>query len=170
MRNPKAYEKYPWSTVLTALVVNLINYAVGFYLLYLIDPLFAGFWIIYLLALEFSVLKEGCCCCYYYGKRCYSGRGLLAPFLVKRENPRKFCTRKVTWKNLLPHVLVNLIPLITGIYLLIKEFDYFILGLALVPILMWFLVSPLLFGKLACPHCKQGRICCPANEFFGKKK
>jgi hypothetical protein len=38
------------------------------------------------------------------------------------------------------------------------------------PVFSWFAVNPILYGKLACLHCKQGSICCPALKFFTKGK
>lgn len=91
------------------------------------------------------------------------------PPLFKRDDPKRFCEKQVTWKNLMPQILVTLIPVAAGIYLLIQSFSWTILILTLTPVLIWFFGNPIIFGKLVCPHCKQGRICCPANEFFGKK-
>jgi hypothetical protein len=34
----------------------------------------------------------------------------------------------------------------------------------------WFVVNPILYGKIACIHCKQDSICCPALNFFTKEK
>ena len=89
--------------------------------------------------------------------------------LFKKGDPRRFCEKQVTWKNLLPQIMVTVFPLIGGAYLLWTSFEWLILGLMLVPVIIWFLGNPLVYGKLACPHCRQGRICCPANDFFGKK-
>lgn len=169
-QEPKAFESYPLSTVLIANTVSLIVSAVGVYLLWQLNIILGLLFIVYLLGLEFSVYRQGCSCCYYYGKRCAFGRGKIAPFLVKKDDPQKFCQRKVTWKNLLPVILVSLIPLIAGIVLLVRDFNWLILILLFVPLANWFLISPLLYGKLVCLHCKQGRLCCPANDFFGKKK
>lgn len=169
MKEPTVFEKYPLSTVFVSNLVTLLNYAIGLYLLYRINIIFAGFFLVYLLAVEIFTYREGCVSCWYYSKRCASGRGKIAPLLFKRDDPKRFCEKQVTWKNLMPQILVTVIPMVAGIYLLIQGFSWTILILTLTPILVWFLGNPIIFGKLACPHCKQGRICCPANEFFGKK-
>lgn len=166
---PQAFEKYPFSTNLIINLVNLIVYAAGFYLIFQLGLIWALLYVIYILALEFSVMKMGCSCCYYYGKCCAFGRGKIAKILVKQKPAQNFCSRKVTWKNLLPNVLVTLIPVGVGVFLLISNFNWLILILTLIPILNWTIGSQLIYGKLVCLHCKQGRICCPANEFFGKK-
>lgn len=168
--DPPVFQKYPLSTVLIFQLVSLANYAVGLYLLYQISVLFSILFAFYVIMMEFSVYKEGCASCYYYGKRCMSGRGKIAALFVRKEDPKRFCEKKVTWKNLLPQVLLSLIPIIAGAYLLITNFNFLFIGLILVPVLTWFVANPLMYGKLGCLHCKQGRICCPANDFFGKKK
>ncbi len=43
------------------------------------------------------------------------------------------------------------------------------LAASLWPVLVMAAGNPVIYGKLACPHCKQGRIACPACEFFMKK-
>ena len=168
MKEPEAFEKYPLSTVFVFQLVSLLNYLVGLYLLSRINTMLAGLFVLYLIGLELSVYREGCVCCYYYGKRCMSGRGKLAALLFKKGDPKKFCAKQVNWKNLLPQVLVSLVPVLAGIFLLLQGFTWPILLLTIFPIFLWFLGNPPIYGKLGCPHCKQGRICCPANEFFGK--
>ena len=168
--DPAVFQKYPLSTVLIFQFVSLANYAVGIYLLSQISVLFSILFAFYVIMMEFSVYREGCASCYYYGKRCMSGRGKIAPLFVRKEDPKRFCEKKITWKNLLPTVMVSLIPIITAVYLMITSFNWLFVGLILVPILTWFVLNPLMYGKLGCLHCKQGRICCPANDFFGKKK
>jgi hypothetical protein len=169
-KEPQAFENYPLSTVLTTNGITLLIWVVSVYLVWQLGMLWGGLFIIYLIGLEFFVYKHGCSCCYYHSKRCAFGRGKIAPFIVKKDDPQKFCQRKVTWLNLLPVVLGSLIPIVAGVILLIRDFNWPILILTLIPLINWFFVNPLIYGKLICLHCQQGRLCCPANEFFGKKK
>ena len=169
MKEPKAFEKYPISSVVIYNLVALINYTIGVYLFYQINAIFAWTYLIYLIAVEITIYRDGCVSCYYYGKRCFSGRGMVAPLLFKRGSPKKFCEKEVTWKNLLPTMLTTIPPIVAGGYLLFLSFDWIVVTLMAVPVLTWVVGNPIIFGKLGCPHCKQGRICCPANEFFGKK-
>jgi len=111
----------------------------GIYLLSRINIIFPGLFIIYLIALEISVYKEGWVCCYYYGKRCASGRGKIVSKIFKKDDPKKFCERQVTIKNFIPTLLVTIIPVVTGIYLLLQSFSYMILGLTIIPILVCFI-------------------------------
>ena len=168
-KEPEVYESYPISTVIIFNAVVLVNYIIGFYILSLLGLVWGVLFVGYLLFLEYRVYREGCVNCYYYGKRCMSGRGTIAPVLFKKGEPKKFCERKVTKKDLVPLILAMVFPAVGGAILLLGSLSFFILGLVVVPWIIWFLGNPLIYGKLACPHCKQGRICCPANDFFGKK-
>jgi len=168
-KQPSAFENYPLSTNLITSIVTLLICAVGVYLLWQLGMIWGILFILYIIGLELFTFKHGCSCCYYYGKRCAFYRSKVAPLFFKKDDPQKFCQRKVTFWNLLPTVLASLIPVIVGVFLLIKSFSLLILILTLIPVINWFIVNPLIFGKLVCLHCKQGRICCPANDFFGKK-
>jgi len=169
MPEPKAYESYPLRSVLAYNIILLVNYIVGIYILTRIDLVWGSLFLAYVIILELKVYKEGCVNCYYYGKRCFSGRGAVVSKFLKRGNPKKFCERKVTIKDLIPTIMALVFPTIGAGYLLWQNLDPVIIGLIIIPWLIWFIGNPLIYGKLACLHCKQGRICCPANDFFGKK-
>lgn len=169
MKGPKALEEYPISSVIVYNLVALVNYAIGLYLFYQISATFAWTYLVYLVVVEVTVYREGCVSCYYYGKRCFSGRGAIAPLLFKKGDPKKFCEKEVTWKSLLPTMLTTVLPIVAGGYLLLQSFSWLIVALLAVPVLTWVVGNPIIYGKLGCPYCKQGRICCPANDFFGKK-
>ncbi|MFC1656455.1 hypothetical protein ACFL14_00600 [Patescibacteria group bacterium] len=165
-QDQKLYESYPVGTVLTANLLSLATYTIGAYILFQTGWIWMTLYIICIFVLEFSLYKKSCAYCFYYGKLCAFGKGKIAPFFVKRSDPNKFCERKITWIDLLPQILVSLIPIGVGVYLLIQEFSLLILILILIPILIWLFGNPIIYGKLACPHCKQGQICCPASKFF----
>ncbi len=169
MKEPEAFDKYPVSTTIIFWMVGLLNIMIGIYLLSMINIILSVLFLAYVIIIELQVYREGCVSCWYYGKRCASGRGKIAPKLFRKQDPKRFCEKKVTWKNLLPTVLVTAIPVAAGIYVMFQAFTYLVLGLTIIPLLIWFIGSPLLYGKTVCPHCRQGRICCPANDFFGKK-
>ncbi len=127
--------------------------------------------IVFILFVESTIYKEGCVNCFYYGKLCAFGRGIIAPLLYKKGNPKKFCEKQIKFKDLIPMILVVAIPVVVGIALLISRgFNLLILLAIIYPVLSWFVLNPIIYGQLACPHCKQGSICCPAMEYFGGKK
>jgi len=79
-------------------------------------------------------------------------------------------TDNITWKDLLPDMLVAIIPLIIGIVMLIINFNWILLFIV---ILLFLLVSKgneLVRGSLACKYCKQREIDCPADKMFNKEK
>ena len=169
MPEPEAFEGYPLSTVISFWAISLLGYAAGFILLYMAWPPFALLFLAYLIGLELVAYRQGCASCYYYGKRCFSARGLVAGSMFGRQDPGRFCEKQVDWKSLLPQILLMVIPIGAGIYLLTGGFSWAIIVLMLIPPVLWFAGNPTIYGRLGCPHCKQGRICCPANDFFGKK-
>jgi hypothetical protein len=167
---PKYFENYPLSTVFVTSLVTLVQYLIGLFILYLVWPWLAVAFLVYLLFLELSFYREGCKYCYYHGKRCAFGRGVLARHIVKKGNPKRFCEKKITTKDLLPQMLVLAFIVAGGAWLLYLSWSWLVLGLMIVPFVVWFGLNPTIYGKLACAHCKQGKKCCPALEFFGKGK
>jgi len=116
-------------------------------------------------------LKKGAVVVFYYGKLCAFGKGIVAAKFFKKGDPKKFCERELGFKDFIPQILVVLIPLIVGIALLISRgLNLPILIAMIYPLFSWFVINPILYGKLACIHCKQGSICCPALNFFIKKE
>lgn len=166
---PKYYEKYPLTIVLVTALVTLAQYLIGLYIAYSVWPVFGVLFLLYLVFLERSFYMEGCKYCYYHGKRCAFGRGVLAKRLVRKGDPEVFCTRKVTFRKLLPQMMILVFIVAGGGWLLYLSWSWLVLGLMAIPFVVWFVINPPLYGKLACVHCKQGKKCCPAVEFFGKK-
>ena len=89
--------------------------------------------------------------------------------MVKKGDPEVFCTRKVTFGKLLPQLMLLVCIVAGGAWLVWTGWSWLVLGLVAVPFIVWFLINPVLYGKLACSHCKQGKKCCPALDFFAKK-
>ncbi|MBU0687547.1 MAG: hypothetical protein KKB81_06860 [Candidatus Margulisbacteria bacterium] len=166
---PKGFENYPAWIVIVMNLVTFISYGIGAYILFRLGVAWGFLYVLYILYVESTIYREGCKYCYYYGKVCAWGRGKIAALFIKKGDPKVFCERKVTFVKLLPQLLGMVFPLIGGIILLCLSFSWLIVGLMIIPWLIWFLVYPITFGKLACPNCKQGSICCPANDFFSGK-
>ncbi|MBA7681635.1 hypothetical protein ES703_89975 [subsurface metagenome] len=171
MKNPKMYDNYPLWIVIPANILMLAVYVAGAYIMFRLSLITGILYVAYLVLLECHFFKEGCTCCYYYGKLCAFGKGAKAAMFFKRGDPEKFCERELGFKDFIPQILVVLIPLIVGIALLISRgFNLLILIAMIYPVFSWFVINPILYGKIACIHCKQGSICCPALKFFTKKK
>ena len=173
MANDKKFESYPVRMMLVYYFASYSVYAAGLYLTYLILPLLSLALFVYIAFLEVQVLREGCVRCYYYGKRCVCGKGKLAKLLFKKDEKRKFNERKMNMKNFIPSMLPTIIALAAGAYLTYQswpDFSYLVIGLAVWPLLVTFAGNPIVYGKIACPHCKQATLGCPACEFFMKKR
>jgi len=168
-KDKKSCEKYPLWMVLLINLLMILVYVAGAYIMFVLSWITGVLFLVYLIILEFSNYREGCRHCYYYGKRCAFGKGVIARVFFNKGDPKNF-KRELKWKDFLPQMLVTIVPLIVGILLLISRgFNAWILIAIIYPVFSWFVVNPVIYGKLACPHCKQGRICCPAMEFFSKK-
>ena len=76
----------------------------------------------------------------------------------------------MTWKDMIPDVLITLIPLVAGIVLLIIRFDFILLSALLLLILLTTTGNGYVRGKLTCRHCKQQEAGCPADLLFNKNK
>ena len=171
MKKPKIYDNYPLWIVILANILMLAVYVAGAYIMFALSQITGFLYVAYLVLLELNYFKEGCTCCCYYGKLCAFGKGAVAAMLFKEGDPEKFCERELSFKDFIPQVLVVLIPLIVGTAILISRgFNLLILIAMIYPVFSWFAVNPFLYGKLACLHCKQGSICCPALKFFIKEK
>ena len=168
---PKIYDQYPLWRVTIVIILFLLIYLTGSYIMFRLHLITGILFLIYILLMEFFVYKKACPYCLYYGELCFSGRGKLAKLLYKKGDPKKFCEKEMKFKDFLPQIIPLLVPIITGIALLISRGFHLLTLIAIIyPIFNWFFINPILYGKLACPHCKQGKKCCPALEFFSKKK
>lgn len=166
----KIYKNYPGWIVLAAFVSMALSWVTGLYILFSLHLIAGVLYAVFLLMLEISIYRDGCRHCCYYGRTCAHGRGRIVPLFMKKGDPKKFNEKSVSFKSFLPYLLGNLIPLVIGIVLLISRgFNWLILIAALYPVLAWFVVNPLLFGQLACPHCEQCSKC-PAAQYFMKKE
>jgi hypothetical protein len=170
-KRPEVYESYPIWMVILINILTLAVYVAGAYIMFVLHWVTGILYLVYLVFIEFSIYREGCVHCFYYGRLCAFGRGAVAALFLKKGDPKKFCERELKWKDFVPQILVAAVPLVVGIALLISRgFDLLILIALIYPVLSWFVLNPIIYGKLACPHCKQGSICCPALKFFSKKK
>ena len=168
-KKAKLHENYPFKIVFPVLIVMLLTWLAALYIMFSLSCITGWLFVIFLVVLESSVYREGCRHCYYYGKRCAFVRGKIAPLFFKKRDGKAFSEREITWKDFLPQILVGLIPVIVGIALLISRgFEWLMLIAVIYPVLNWFIINPILYGKLTCAHCKQGKKCCPALKFFDK--
>jgi len=168
MKEVKCFENYPfWITVISNLL-QLAIYTIGIIIIKPLGIIWLLIYLAYIFFLEIRLLRKSCVNCYYYGKRCSFGKGKLCSLFFKKGNPDNFAV-DITWKDLIPDMLVAIIPLIIGVVRLIMDFNWILLFIV---ILLFLLVSKgneFVRGTLACKYCKQREINCPAEKMFNKE-
>ena len=76
----------------------------------------------------------------------------------------------MTWKDMIPDMMVSLIPLVIGIILLIIKFDVALLIAMLVLIFLTTTGNGTIRRKYTCKYCKQQELGCPAEKLFNNVK
>jgi Co/Zn/Cd efflux system component len=162
------YEKYPFWIVVVSNLLSLAVYLLGAMILFRVSTVALAIHLLYVAWLVLRLIRGHCVDCYYFGKMCFCGRGKISCLFFKKGDPQKFARMQVTWKSLIADMLVSLVPILAGIVLLFREFDW----LLLVMIFLLFLLSSAGNGfvrtTLACRSCKQREAGCPADRFFNK--
>jgi hypothetical protein len=169
MKQPGYFDCYPFWIIFLSSLLSLFSYGIGAYIIYQFGFAWLIIFIIYLFSLEIRLLKTHCVDCYYYGKYCAFGKGKLSSLLFRKGKSKRFSCMPLTFKDLIPDLLVFLIPFVLGIVLLIKRFSIIILVLMLVLFLLNSLGNGFVRGKLACRYCRQRKLGCPAEKLFNKK-
>lgn len=169
MTKSKTYENYPAKTVILSNLVSLAIYGLGLLIMFRLGWVVGILYLLYILILEIRLIKYHCTACYYWGKTCGFGKGRLSSLFFKKGDISKFCKKQMTWKDMIPDLLVSLIPFITGIVLMILKFDLIILIGLLLLLFLAFPCTGFIRGKLTCTYCKQRELGCPANDLFNKK-
>lgn len=164
----KCYENYPWWITTISNIFQLSIYGIGAYIIYRtgLIPLFV--YIGFILLLEYRLLKKSCIHCYYYGKNCFSGKGKIASLIFKKGEPATFINKPIRFLDILPDFLVSLVPIATGIVLIIFQFEWHLITLIAILVLLTFSGNALIRSSLACKYCKQRLIGCPAEQLFRK--
>jgi hypothetical protein len=172
-KDGKCFENYPCWIVVFSNFISLATYFIGAFIILQLGVFYLVIYLVYILILEFRVMKNSCVNCYYYDKFCAFGKGKLSALFFKRgkkENIEKFAKRGMCWKDLLPDFLVSLLPIIIGIVLVIFDFSWLLLCLIIILVILAFPGSGFVRGSLACKFCKQRKIGCPAEKLFEKTK
>jgi hypothetical protein len=170
MQDPQCRENYPASIVLVSNLVSFIIYGIGAAILSGFGLVWVIIYILFILLLEFRVMRGHCVDCYYYGKTCAFGKGRVSRIFFPRGRAEQFSQKKITWKDIVPDFLVFIIPVLAGILLLIQEFTWLVFGLIIVLLILGFPGNALVRGHLACRYCRQREIGCPAAQLFDATK
>jgi hypothetical protein len=170
MTETKSYENFPLWMPLIAVIVSIIGYILGAYILSGFGLLLVVIYLIYCFGIELLIIFRSCKDCYYYGKICGLGKGKIAPLFTKNGNPKRFLEKKISWYDFIPDFLVGIIPIIGGIILLINDFSFIVLGLIILLVIIFFGGAGFIRGSYACRYCKQKELGCPAQKIFTKEK
>jgi len=170
MQGTGCCENYPARIVVISNLVSLLIYVIGAYILYRFSLIWAVIYVLFILLLEFRLISRHCTDCYYYGKTCAFGKGYLSSLVFPRGRPERFNQKKISLLDIVPDFLVFIVPVLAGFVLLVLEFSWIILGLIIILVLLGFFGNALVRGQLACRHCHQKELGCPAEQMFNKTK
>lgn len=163
-------EKYPVSTIILANFVSLAIYGIGAYIMFWVGLVSLTIYLVFIIVLEILLYTRSCKDCYYYGKLCAFGKGKIACLIVRKGNPDDFAKRPVSWRSILPDLLVTLIPMITAVVLMIIDFHLILPVMLVLLILLTSAGNSFVRGNRACKYCRQRELGCPAEKLFSKNK
>ena len=168
MEATKTYSNFPFWIVILSNLVSILIYFSGFTILIRLGWIAAGLYLVYIMAFEYRLISSHCVNCFYWGKTCGFGKGRISSLFFKRGDPSKFCSNQFSWKDMIPDLMISLVPLLTGIVLMIIRFDFRLLVAALIIILLSSVGNGFIRGNLTCKYCKQREAGCPAEKLFQK--
>lgn len=166
----ETFDSYPpWIMVLSTLL-GVSVYAIGAFILSGFGAAFAAAYVLYCLLIEYRIIKGSCVNCHYFGKACGLGKGRICSMFFKKGDPKKFAEKEASMNDLLPDLMVSLMPMAAGIILLIKDFSWILLAALAAIAALSTMGNAVVRGKLLCNHCRQRLLGCPAQKLFGKTK
>ena len=169
MGEQACFENYPLRIVVLSNLFNFSIWIIGAYVLLGIGILISILFLVYCIIMELRVLTKSCVNCYYYGKVCFTGKGKICSLIFKKGESNRFISGKITWKDILPDMMVFIFPILGGIVLLMISFSIVIVLLLILLLLMSTIGNAVVRGSLACKYCRQREIGCPAQKLFDKE-
>jgi hypothetical protein len=169
MKTDENFDRFPLWIILLSNIQSVLIYAAGFFILFHPTWWLAIVYLVFVLWLEYRIISKHCVNCYYWGKACGFGKGIVSGWFFKKGNPAHFCEKPMTWKDMIPDMLVSLIPILAGIVILILRFDWIILVAMLLIVVLTTIGNAYIRGSLTCKFCKQRELGCPAEELFDNK-
>lgn len=164
----QTFEKYPAWIVLVSNSLSILVYGLGFFILFQTHWILSAVYLAFALFLEIRIIKSHCVDCYYWGKTCGFGKGQVSAWLFKKGDSVRFCAMNLTWKSMIPDLMVSFIPVITAIILLIIDFNLLILFALISIFALTTAGNGFVRGSLTCKFCKQRELGCPAEKLFNK--
>jgi hypothetical protein len=169
MKPSGVHENFPVWTVIVSNLGSIFTYGTGFLIMHRTGLVFSILYLVYVVILEYRLIRFHCVNCYYWGKICGFGKGRISSFFFKNGDFSKFCIKDISWKDMIPDLLVTLIPLTTGIFLLIFRFDTLVLMAIVLLLVLATVGNGYIRGHLICKYCKQRELGCPAYRLFNNK-
>jgi hypothetical protein len=169
MKSINVYENFPLRTVIISNLGSIIACGIGFMIMYRTGLIFSILYLVYILILDYRLIRYHCVNCSYWGKTCGFGKGRISSMFFKKGDISRFCTKDISWKDMIPDFLATLIPVVTGIVLLIIKFDSILLVGILILISLTTVGNGYIRGHLTCKYCKQKELGCPAYSLFNNK-
>jgi hypothetical protein len=170
MKTTQTYDNFPVWIVMLSNLVSILIYSSGFFITLRLGWIAAILYLVFILAFEYRLISKHCVNCYYWGMTCGFGKGRFSALFFKRGDPAKFCNNDMSWKDMIPDLLISLVPFIIGIILMIIKFDFTLLFAASILIVLTTMGNGFIRGNLTCRYCKQRDLGCPAEKLFNKDK
>jgi hypothetical protein len=167
--NSKIFDRFPTWMALIGLSVSASIYLLGGLILSHFGILAGIGYLAFCAFVELAVLRGSCAHCFYYGKVCGLGKGRLCSLMVKRGDPHRFTEREVTFRDVIPEMLVPILPLVGGLIVLLRRFDWVDLAAILLILLLASFGNGFVRGALACRYCAQRELGCPAQKLFNQQ-
>ena len=164
------YDQFPIKYVAICILFSVVLYALGAYILTKFGVGVVILYLLYCLYVEVNVLYRSCRSCFYFGKLCAFGKGWMCSKLFKKDDPKKFTEKEISFLAMIPDFLVVIFPAIGGIMCLVSSFSWFCLALLIVFIVLFMSGTALIRGSFACKYCRQRELGCPAEQLFHKTK
>ncbi len=162
------YENYPFRIIALSNALSLSIYALGLFVFFHLGIVFAVIYLMYCMWVEIHLLRGSCVDCWYYGKFCAFGKGALCAMVFPKGDVKKFIERKVTWRAIVPDIVLLIFPLLGGIIVLFQRFSWTIAGALAALVALSFAGNAFIRGSFACKYCKQRELGCPAAQLFNK--
>jgi hypothetical protein len=148
---------------LVGVAVAACTYLLGAFILSGFGIVASFLYLGYCAFVELSILRKSCVHCCYYGEVCGLGRGRLCSLLFEQGSPESGLDRDISARDLVPDILVSAIPLLGGIVLLVGGMSWPVLVAMVMILLLASAGNALVRGRIACRHCAQGGLGCPAD-------
>jgi hypothetical protein len=168
MKSVNTHEKFPIRVVMLSNLMSFIIYGLGLWIISQTGLMFAILYGVFVGWFEYRLLSQHCVNCYYWGKTCGFGKGRLSAWLFKKGNISTFACKPMSWRDMIPDLLISFIPTVIAIVLLIYQFDLLLLSALLMLLVLTTFGNGFIRGSLTCKYCKQRELGCPAEQLFNK--